>query len=85
MINKVQVPGLMMHVKFIKTMMMIMRMIMMMTPPCSDVDNADGGEDVILFSRKETARLILLWGTICLESHPSHSAVNDFFFSIETF
>ena len=46
MINKVQVPGLMMHVKFIKTMMMIMRMIMMMTPPCIDVDNADGGEDV---------------------------------------
>ena len=84
MINKVQVPGLMMHVKFIKTMRMIM-MMMMMAPPCTDVDNADGGKDVILFSRKETARLILLWGTICLESHPSHSAVNDFFFSTETF
>ena len=83
MINKVQVPGLMMHVKFIKTMRM--KMMMMMAPPCTDVDNADEGEDVILFSRKETARLILLWGTICLESHPSHSAVNDFFFSTETF
>ena len=82
MISKVQVPGLMIHVKFIKTMRRIMMMIM--APPCTDVDNADGGEDVILFSRKETARLILLWGTICLESHPSLSAVNDFFFSTET-
>ena len=50
----------MMHIKFIKTMRMIM--MMMMTPPCTDVDNADGGKDVILFSRKETARLILLYG-----------------------
>ena len=63
---------------------MIRMMMMMMSPPCTDVDNADGGKDVILFSRKETARLILLWGTICLESHPSLSAVNDFVFSTET-